>query len=195
MSLIHTGKQSKDELVIKYAQIHKLPYVIVRPSVVFGPGKAKITDRVGSDTFGIFLHLGLNNIIPLTYLDNCAEAIVLAGLKKGIEGHVFNILDDDLPKSKEFLKLYKNKVRHFLSIPVPYPAWFFFNYLWEKYSEWSEGQLPPVFNRRGCTVYWKGNTYSNKKAKKLLGWYPRVSMNEGLDRFFDYMREVQGLNQ
>ena len=186
------GKAKQDELVLEYAKKQNLPYVIVRPSVVFGPGKAKITARIGTDTFGVFLHLGLNNTIPLTYVDNCAEAIVLAGLRKGIEGQVFNIFDDDLPKSREFLRLYKRKVHNFLSVPIPYWVWFFFNYLWERYSKWSEGQLPPVFNRRTCSVYWKGNRYSNKKAKELLGWQPRVKMIEALARFFAYMREVEG---
>ncbi|HEU18642.1 MAG TPA: NAD-dependent epimerase/dehydratase family protein [Deltaproteobacteria bacterium] len=183
------GKAKQDALLLDYAKKHDLPYVIVRPSVVFGPGKAKITDRIGSDTFGIFLHLGLNNIIPLTYVDNCAEAVVLAGLTEGIEGQVFNIVDDDLPRSREFLNLYRNKVRYLIAIPVPYSAWYLFNYLWEKYSSWSHGQLPPVFNRRSCAVYWKGNRYSNRKAKELLGWQPRVPMNEALDRFITFMRD------
>ncbi len=186
------GKAKQDALVLEYAQKHNLPCVTVRPSVVFGPGKAKITDRIGTSTFGVFLHLGLNNRIPLTYVDNCAEAIVLAGLRQGVEGQVFNICDDELPRSREFLKLYKQKVGRFFSIPVPYPAWFLFNYLWEEYSKWSEGQLPPVFNRRVCAVYWKGNRYSNKKAKDLLGWHPRVKMDEGMDRFFTYMRGLKG---
>jgi nucleoside-diphosphate-sugar epimerase len=124
-------------------------------------------------------------------VDNCAEAIVLAGLKKGIEGQIINIVDDDLPKSTEFLNLYKRKVRNFFSIPIPYPAWYLFNALWEKYSKSSGGQLPPVFNRRSCAVYWKSNSYSNKKAKELLGWEPRVPMSEALDKFFAYMREAK----
>ena len=185
------GKAKQDEIVSHYAKKHDLPYVIVRPSVVFGPGKAKITDRIGTSTFGVFLHLGLNNRIPLTYVDNCAEAIVLAGLRGGIEGQVFNIIDDDLPTSRQFLHLYKRKVRRFISIPVPYPVWFLFCFLWEKYSIWSEGQIPPVFNRKVCSVYWKGNRYSNGKAKELLGWRPRVPMKEGLENFFAYMREME----
>jgi len=185
------GKIKQDDIVLEYAHKHNLPYVIVRPSVVFGPGKTKITDRIGTSTFGVFLHLGLNNRIPLTYLDNCAEAIVLAGLVKGVDREVFNVVDDDLPTSREFLRLYKREVRRFLSIPVPYPAWHFFCYLWERYSEWSEGQLPSVFNRRVCSVYWKGNRYSNGKAKKMLGWKPRVAMRDALDQFFDYMRETR----
>ena len=185
------GKAKQDEIVLEYAHKYNVPYVIVRPSVVFGPGKAKITDRIGTNTFGIFLHLGLNNRIPLTYVDNCAEAIVLAGLRNGIEGQVFNVFDDDLPTSREFLKRYKREVRYFLSIPIPYWAWFFFCCLWEKYSQWSEGQLPPVFNRRICAVYWKGNRYSNTKAKELLGWRPRVPMKESLQRFFASMRDAE----
>jgi nucleoside-diphosphate-sugar epimerase len=185
------GKAKQDELVLEYAHKYNLPYVIVRPSVVFGPGKAKITDRIGTNTFGLFLHLGLNNRIPLTYVDNCSEAIVLAGLRDGVEGQVFNITDDDLPTSHEFLKLFKRQVRHFVSIPIPYGVWFIFCCLWEKYSKWSEGQLPPVFNRRVCSIYWKGNKYSNTKAKELLGWHPRVPMEEGLKSFFAYMKDVE----
>lgn len=185
------GKGKQDEIVLEYANKHKLPYVIVRPSVVFGPGKPKITDRIGTSTFGVFLHLGLSNRIPLTYIDNCAEVIVLAGLIKGIEGQVFNVTDDDLPTSREFLRLYKRKVRSFPSIPIPYRVWYLFCYLWETYSKWSEGQLPPVFNRRTCSIYWKGNKYSNEKAKQLLNWRPKVSMKDGLETFFDYMKELE----
>jgi nucleoside-diphosphate-sugar epimerase len=185
------GKAKQDELVLEYAQKAKLPYVIVRPSVVFGPGKAKITDRIGSSTFGVFLHLGLHNQIPLTYVDNCAEAVVLAGIKKGVESQVINIFDDDLPTSRQFLRRYKRAVGQFISIPVPYTLWRWFCTLWEKYSIWSGGQLPPVFNRRGCAVYWKGNRYSNKKAKELLGWQPRVTMEKSLEMFFEFMGKVK----
>ena len=185
------GKAKQDEILIETAKNHNLSYVIVRPGVVFGPGKAQITGRVGIDTFGIFLHLGLRNSIPFTYVDNCAEAVVLAGLKKNIDGQVFNILDDYLPKSFEFLKLYKRNVRDFFSIPIPYRVWYFLCYIWEKYSIWSEGQIPPVFNRRRCSTYWKGNQYSNIKAKKLLGWRPRIAMKEALERYFDYMKKEE----
>lgn len=185
------GKSKQDEIVLEYARTKGLPYVIVRPGVTFGPGKTKIPGRVGIDTFGLFLHLGLNNRMPLTYVDNCAEAIVLAGLRRGVEGEVINIIDDDLPKGREFLRMYKKQVQRFMSIPLPYQVFYLFSYLWEKYSKWSEGQLPPAFNRRTCAVYFKGNTYSNKKAKELLGWQPRVRMREGLQSYFAYAREVK----
>jgi nucleoside-diphosphate-sugar epimerase len=184
------GKAQQDRLVLEYAQMHGLAYVIVRPGVTFGPGKAKIPGRVGIDTFGPFLHLGLGNAMPLTYVDNCADAIALAGLKPGIEGQTINVIDDDLPTSAEFLRMYKQKVRRFRSLAIPYPAFYAFNYLWEKYAQWSNGQLPPVFNRLTCAAYYRGNTYSNANAKRLLGWAPRIPMAQALERFFGYAREV-----
>jgi nucleoside-diphosphate-sugar epimerase len=185
------GKAHQDSIVLEYGRTKKLPYVLVRPGVVFGPGKGQITGRVGIDTFGVFLHLGLNNKIPFTYVDNCAEAIILAGLIKGIEGEVVNIVDDDLPKSRDFLRMYKRRVRKFVSVPIPYPVFYLLNYLWEKYSRWTEGQLPPVFNRRRCATYWKGNEYSNNRAKQILGWYPRVGMKDGMEQFFAYVKKVE----
>jgi nucleoside-diphosphate-sugar epimerase len=144
---------------------------------------------VGIDTFGVFLHLGLGNLVPLTYVENCAEAIVLAGLVPGIDGEEINVVDDNLPKSREFLRRYKRGVRRIRSIPVPYPAFYLLNTAWEKYSAWSDGQLPPVFNRRSCEAYYKGHTFSNHKAKTLLGWQPRVAMSDALDRFCASARE------
>jgi len=184
------GKVKQDELLLEYSKKYYIPYVIVRPAVVFGPGKTFIPARVGIDTFGLFLHLGGGIRIPFTYVDNCAEAVVLAGLTKGIDGHIFNVVDDEIPTSRQFLRAYKKNVRNFKSVYVPYRLFYLFSYFWENYSKWSKGQMPPAFNRRKCAIYWKGNRYSNQKAKELLGWEPRVPFTEALVRYFDYQRET-----
>ncbi len=178
------AKAKQDELVIDYGRKHGLPYVIVRPGSVYGPGKKAITGRVGIDTFGIFLHLGGPNTLPLTYVDNCAEAIVLAGLTPNVSGHVFNVVDDNLPSSREFLRLYKRHVGTFRSIYLPHVVSYIGCYMWEVYSRRSNGQLPPVFNRSRWNAEWRGSHYSNQKLKRLLGWRPRISTDEGLSRFF-----------
>jgi nucleoside-diphosphate-sugar epimerase len=177
------GKLKQEEVVREYGESHGLPYVIVRPGAVFGPGKRSLTGRIGIDTFGFFTHLGGSNRLPLTFVDNCAEAIVLAGLKAGVDGETFNVVDDDTLTSRQFLAAYKERVNPFFSISIPY---FLANGLctaWEKYSEWSKGQLPPAFNRRRCAAEWKGNRYSNQKLKERLGWRPRVNMQDALAAF------------
>lgn len=185
------GKIKQDELLLEYSNKYKIPYVIVRPSVVFGPGKKFIPSRVGISPFGFFMHIGGRIQVPLTYVDNCAEAIVLAGITKGVDGEVFNIVDDNLPTSREFLKMYKKNVGHFYSVYIPYRIFYIISFLWEMYSKWSKGQLPQVLNRRKCAIYWKGNRYSNQKLKKLLGWKPKVAFNEALKHYFKYQKEVE----
>lgn len=182
------AKLRQEELVSEYGAKFQLPYVIVRPGHVFGYGNEGISGRIGIGTFGVFLHLGGPNRIPLTYVDNCAEAIVLAGLTPGIEGHAFNVVDDDLPTSRRFLRLYKKNVRSFRSIYLPHGVSYVLCCLWERYAIRSRGQLPLTFNRRRWHAFWEKKIYSNRKAKELLGWSPQVSMGEGMDRYFEACR-------
>jgi nucleoside-diphosphate-sugar epimerase len=183
------AKVKQDEIVCEYGRKFGIPYVIVRPGYVYGAGKTAITGRVGIDTFGLFLHLGGSNRIPFTYVENCAEAIVMAGLKKGVDGEVFNVVDDDLPSSRRFLRLYKQNVRKFKSLYVPHVVSYTLCYLWEQYSTWSEGQLPPVYNRRLWHASWKKTHYSNEKLKTRLGWTPAIPTAEGLRRYFEACRD------
>lgn len=183
------AKAKQEELVLRYMAEHQVPVVIVRPGAVYGPRAGQfLTPRVGIDTFGFFLHLGGGNEIPLIYVDNCAEGIVLSGLVTGIDGEVFNLVDDELPSSRRFLKMYKRQVGHFRSLYVPYELFYLFSYAWEKYCHWSRGQFQPVFNRRRAAAYWKGNRYSNEKAKRQLGWQPQVSFEEGAREHFAYFK-------
>jgi nucleoside-diphosphate-sugar epimerase len=176
------GKLKQEELVKEYGERCHLPYVILRPGAVFGPGKRQLNGRVGIDTFGFFMHLGGRNQLPLTFVDNCAEAIVLAGLTRGIDGEIFNIVDDELPTSQQFLHAYKRKAGVH-SISLPYPITYVLCYLWERYATSSRHQLPPAFNRRRCSAEWKGNRYSNRKLRERLNWKPRVRMDDAVEAF------------
>jgi nucleoside-diphosphate-sugar epimerase len=157
--------------------------VILRPGAVFGPGKKELSARIGIDTFGFFIHLGGSNVLPLTFVDNCAEAIVLGGLVPGVDGEIFNVVDDESLTSAQFLKAYKQRVKPFFSVRVPYLAAYGLCALWEGYSRRSRGQLPPAFNRRRCAAEWKGNRFSNHKLREKLGWRPRIGMNEAMASF------------
>lgn len=164
---------------------------------MYGPGNGEIHRRVGRrigrGRLAIFLHLGGANQLPLSYVDNCADAIVLAGITKGADGEVFNVVDDDLPTSRSFLKLYQRKVRPLRSIPIPYGICYAVSALWEKYSAWSTGQRAAL-NRRKCEAAWKGNRFSNAKLKEALDWNPKVSFEDAFSRYAEYQKST-GLNQ
>ena len=183
------AKVKQDEIVERYGQQYGIPCVLVRPGFVYGPGgKAALTGRVGTGAFGLFLHLGGSTKIPLSYLDNCADAIALTAVVPGIDGEVFNVVDGGLPSSRKFLRLYKKNVKRFKSIYVPKPVSFLLCYVWERYSNWSEGQLPLAFNRKSWHAFWKTTRYSNEKLRKRLGWSQCVPTEEGMRRYFEACR-------
>lgn len=183
------AKTEQDKLVEDYGRRFGLPYVLVRPGYVCGPGNPGIHSRVGVDTFGVFLHLGGGNRLPVTYVDNCADAIVLTGLTKGLEGEAFNVVDDDLPSSRQFLRLYKRQVKQFRSIYLPHAVSYLLCSAWGWYSDWSQRQLPPAYNLRAWRASWRRTRYSNAKLKARTGWRPAVPMTEALQRHFEASRE------
>lgn len=178
------GKLKQEELVQEYGRARGLPWVILRPGTVYGPGKKDLTGRIGIDTFGFFIHIGGSNELPLTFVDNCAEAIVLAGLVPGVDGEVFNVVDDERMTSAAFLRAYKRRVKRF-SVRLPYFLAHALSRAWEDYSIRSKGQLPPAFNRRRAAAEWKGNRYTNQKLHDRLGWKPRVSLDDAMTRFLE----------
>jgi nucleoside-diphosphate-sugar epimerase len=177
------GKLKAEELVRAYGRTRGMKYTILRPGTVFGPGKKDLTGRIGIDTFGFFIHVGGGNQLPLTFVDNCAEAIVMAGLVPGVDGEIFNVVDDELLTSSQFLRAYRRRVGRSFSLRLPYFVMYGLCVVWEEYSKRSQGQLPPAFNRRRCAGEWKGNRFSNAKLREKLGWKPRISMKEAMSLF------------
>jgi len=175
------SKIVQENLAWQYFEKEKLPLVVVRPGVIIGPPDSILTPRIGIKLFGMFFHLGGRNTLPLTYKDNCADAIVKATYQEGIEGEVFHITDDNLPTSREVLGLYKKRVKQMKAVPIPYPLLRYVSKFNEWYSERTNGYLPPVFTPYKVDTMWKGHKYSNAKAKRILHWEPKISMHDALN--------------
>jgi nucleoside-diphosphate-sugar epimerase len=176
------GKLKQEEIVRDFGKTRGVPYVILRPGTVFGPGKRDLTGRIGIRIGGVFLHVGGSNQLPLTYVDNCADAIALAGMRPGIDGETFNVVDDELMTSRQFLHAYRQRVGGPLTLPLPYFAAYSLCTLCELCAVCIK-RLPARYNRRHCAAEWKGNQFSNRKLRTHLGWTPRVPMGEALDAF------------
>jgi nucleoside-diphosphate-sugar epimerase len=181
------GKLKQEEIVREQGRTRGLPWVILRPGMVYGPGKSELSGRVGINTFGFFIHLGGGNELPMTFVDNCAEAIVLAAFKPGVDGEIFNVVDDDRLTSREFLAQRK-AAKDFFSIGMPYPLARLGCQLWENISRKRHGQLPPVFNLRRCAAEWQGNSYTNVKLHQRLGWKQKVGLAEAMNSFLAQYR-------
>ena len=176
-------KLHQENLVKFYSEKHGIPTVILRPGVIYGPGGTAISPRVGLNLFGIFLFIGGKNILPLTYVDNCAEAFVVAAKSADFSGDIYNVVDDNLINAKTFLSLYRKNVDKCRYVPIPYWLMWLLSIFCEKYYQRSKGQLPDVFTRYKTASIWKPQQYNNAKLKGL-GWLPRISTEEGLNKHF-----------
>jgi nucleoside-diphosphate-sugar epimerase len=177
------SKLRQEQLFWEYRDKFGFELVVLRPGVIYGPGGGHFSNRVGLNLFGMFVHLGGRNLLPLTYVENCAEAIVVAALHPGAAGEIYNVVDDDLVTSAEYLALYKKQVRPMRSVRVPYFALMWGSRLVEGYSRRSKGQLPAIFTPYKTRAMWGGNRFSNEKLKGI-GWRPLISTREGLARTF-----------
>lgn len=181
------AKLRQEQLFWDSHRCEGLPLVVLRPGVVYGPRGPALSARVGLRLPRLFLHLGGNNPLPLSFIDNCAAAIVLAGLSDGTDGEAYNVHDDDLPTCAAFLDRYKREVESIRSVRIPYAMLRVLAVLNEKYHAYSRGQVPAVLTPYRTAATWKRTRFDNRKLKQL-GWRPLVSTDEGLRRTFQYLR-------
>jgi nucleoside-diphosphate-sugar epimerase len=181
------AKLRQETLFREYQSRHGFPLVVLRPGVIYGPGGSRVSARVGLDLAGIFLFLGGSNLLPLTYVDSCADALVVAGQSAAAEGQTYNVVDDDLVTARQYLSRYRAEVKRLRVVPVPYPALQVLSRMVAAYSRWSKGQLPAIFTPYKTATSWKPTRFTNARLK-ALGWRPLVPTEEGLRRAFEHYR-------
>jgi nucleoside-diphosphate-sugar epimerase len=156
---------------------------IVRPGPIYGHGGTVLPARIGMMVPFLFLNFGGGNRIPITYVENCAEAIAFLSGRR-IDGMgVYNVVDPDLPTATQYLRKYTKYVKGFRYISLPFTLVKIFSRAFENYSVRSEGQIPPIITRYKAENQWKRVRYDNSKILRE-GWRPVFSTEEGLDRTF-----------
>lgn len=176
------AKTRQEQLVAQYRAEHGLETVTLRPGVIYGPGGAGPSSRVGIAAMGLFFSLGGRAELPLTYVDNCADAIALAALRAP-DGAAYSVVDDALPSCAEYLRAYRRSRGRLRVLPVPYWALLLGSRVLVAYHRHSKGQLPAVFTPYVVRSLYRPFRHSNA-ALKALGWRPRVDTGEGMARTF-----------
>lgn len=189
--LYSQAKLRQEKLFREHQARVGFPLVVLRPGVIYGPRGARFSARVGLDLMGLFLHLGGENLLPLTYVESCADAVAVAGQSQAADGQTYNVVDDDLPTCEQYLTRYRKEVEPLRVVPVPYPVMMGISALVQRYHAFSRGQLPAVFTPYKTATSWKGNRFDNGKLKGL-GWRPLVSTEEGIQRTFAWFRAHPG---
>ena len=181
------SKLRQEQLFWEYQRKDGFELVVIRPGVIYGPGGGAFSNRVGLQVGPLFFHLGGSNLLPLSYVVNCAEAIVVAGTHSDAAGQVYNVHDNELPTAAQYLRAYKRNVKRIRSIRLPYFVTRMLASSLEAYHRRSQGQLPAIITRYKAAAAWGGNSFSNAKLR-ALGWQQLIPTSEAMAATFQYLR-------
>ena len=185
----HDSKIAAEERVFAAYRQHGLPVVVARPSQVYGPGSPQFTIRVieAVKAGKVILVDGGRHYMKPVYIDNLIDALVLCARVDDAVGQALNITDGGPITWKTFFEAYGRMVGvdHFPS--APYPLAYAYAFFKEGMSKLT-GKRSSI-NREVVKTFRSHNSFSNAKARRLLGWEPAVDFDEGMRRTERWLRE------
>ncbi len=169
---------------------------VIRPAGVYGPNDRTTTLQLAPVLLaGKFAHVdGGRHIMSPVYIDNLLQMIRLAGENTNASGNAFNAVDDGMVTWREFIDWMCTD----LACPAPrlsapgalvWPL----SVLVENTAKAFGKKESPLINKYRVRVVMRDSHYSTEKAKKLLGYRPRVSTREGVRRTIAWYRRYTGL--
>jgi nucleoside-diphosphate-sugar epimerase len=173
-----------------------LPVTVVRPGVIYGPHGKVLFPHLGYFVKKAFVLIGRgDNLLPLTYIDNTVDALLLAAQHEQAIGQIYNVTDGVTITQKEYLEQFKQATQStFPVIPVPMPLLLLPLALVEQLKALGVSKLPSA-SRYGLTSKYKSLYFDSTKAKQELGWRPQVSLADGLHRTFDWHNNQAAIYQ
>jgi nucleoside-diphosphate-sugar epimerase len=185
----YTQTKAEAEFVVqRHVREHGLPAVILRPGFIYGPGDRhalpRIIEKLESGKMK-FLGRG-DRVVNNTAIENLCDAILLAVEKPGIDGETFNIRDERLVTREEFI----NTIADYLEKPHPrhVPEWAGRLLVGpiETFARLRGSQSPPFLTRAQLKFMTLNLDFSIAKAKRVLGYEPRVDFRDGIVAALDY---------
>lgn len=166
-----------------------LKTTILRPAAIYGPGDPErfylIFKRVAGGTFPMF-GSGRTLYHPL-YIDNLVDAFVLAMEDGRGDGEAYLIADEQYVEIEDLVRRVGKALGTEVRIPH-YPVWpvVVAGHVVEKACK-PFGIQPPIFPRR-VDWYRQNRAFRIDKARRELGYEPRVGIDEGLRRTAEWYR-------
>jgi nucleoside-diphosphate-sugar epimerase len=168
----------------------KVPTVILRPATIYGPRGPVFTPLVGISLFNaIFMILGKKKMrLPLVYIDNLVDAIILCIENERSAGHTFNVIDDEATTKQDYVKKLAGELFP-SSHSVALPYWLVKSLVHFQEIAFRVMKRNPVLTRYRLSSASTDVRFSNEKIKKEISWSPKVPLDEGLSRTFAWFRE------
>jgi nucleoside-diphosphate-sugar epimerase len=174
---------------------HALDAVILRPATVYGPRSTDVVGEIARAIRGgrMFLVDGGRAVAGLCYVENLIDAAVLALRHDAAPGQAFNVTDGLEVTWKEFTD---DLARGLGCSPVRWslPYWlasgigFSLEHGYRLLRKTTRLTTPPLLSRQAVHVLGLNQDFSNRKARDLLGWEPRVDYAAGLEATLAWLR-------
>jgi len=183
------------EQVIDRAHEAGLPVVTVRPRAIFGPGDQTICPRItrALQTGRLRILGDGHTVTDLVYIDNVVDAMLLcAESPDSTLGEKYNITNGEPVLVWSMIETLCQRLA--LKPPqrkVPYRVAYWLAFGMELISKTLLLGREPVLTRYGVGLLAKSMTLNIDRARKDLGYVPRISIDEGLDRFVRWWQEEQ----
>jgi 2-alkyl-3-oxoalkanoate reductase len=180
------AKLAQERLVRSRCALAGTPLVVLRPGLIFGPGKDwdwGRAARIGSCD----VVLAPRARMPLTYVDNCADAFVAALEAPDAGGATLDVVDDDLPTHAGYRRLARRAGASIprARLPVPWSVVTLLGAVIDRADArfaHHRAKLPELLSWPRQQARWKPLEYSNDQTKRVLGWSPQVPMGEAVAR-------------
>ncbi|MGH2850616.1 MAG: aminotransferase class III-fold pyridoxal phosphate-dependent enzyme [Solirubrobacteraceae bacterium] len=166
---------------------HRLDAVILRPATVYGPRSVEVVGEIARAMRGgnmLLVDRG-RSVAGLCYVDNLIDAAVLAAHHDAAPRHAFNITDGLDVTWKQFTDglaegLGCSEVRWSLPFWLANAIGFSLEHGYRALRRTTRVELPPLLSRQAVQVLGCQQDFSNRKAREVLGWEPRVDYATGL---------------
>ena len=176
-----TKKEGED--LVNAACSDTLECVIVRPKAVFGPGDRALLPRLAEAARrGRLPQIGDGtNQVDLTYVENVADALLLAGESPKAVGKTYTITNGEPVRLWDVIR----RVLRGLNVaadlrPVSLPAALIAATLMETAARVTGRE--PTLTRYTALILARTQTYDISPARRDLGYAPRVPLAEGIER-------------
>lgn len=183
-------KAEAEALLARHIDAHGLPAVILRPGFMYGPGDRHVVPRVIERIAAGQMKLvgDGRKVLNNTYVGNLVDAIVLALDKEQALGETFNIRDARLVTREEFV----NTIADFMGRPHPgkAPEWLARAAVGpiEGFARARGAAKAPLLTRARMKFLTLNLDFSIAKAKRILGYQPRVDFRDGIRDALEWAR-------
>ncbi|MBW2347547.1 MAG: NAD-dependent epimerase/dehydratase family protein [Deltaproteobacteria bacterium] len=183
------SKLRAEQEVLRMVSERGLPALIVRFSMVYGPGDPRDLLRLTRlAKKGLFPKVGSRpKLTPLIHVQDAVRGLILA-MEKGRPGQVYLLTNERSEPFDEIRKILQGALgvrRPPLYVPERAALW------GASFVEWAFGLLgkaPPV-TRKNIESTLADRVFSIRKAKRELGFAPRIDVRQGLAETVRWYKE------